>query len=233
MLEAMLTGRKPLPPSDKPVLGFDYNKGVSTGSTLTLGGNQAADVVTYGDKGAGYAKGLSLYNKSISVTPVSALSFMETENFTVEFWVYIDPGPAGYTTFLTIEYDSGRTFPIRIADSGFGNRLQFSLYAAILGANWSTPINRTTFSGGWHHVAVIRENGKARIYYDGQLQPLASGTGSSYGSDPVDVSSYALKAITKLSIGGNAYNVYIPEFAIWIGAKYNANFTPKKGSLVA
>lgn len=232
MLEAMLTGRKPLPPSDKPVLGFDYNKGVSTGSTQTLSSNLSTDVVNYGDKSAGYAKGLSLYNKAITITPMAALSFMETENFTVEFWVYVDPGPAGYTTFLTIEYDNGRTFPIRIADSGFGNRLQFSLYAAILGANWSTPINRTTFSGGWHHVAVVRENGKGRIYYDGQLQPLAAGTSSSYGASSVDVSQYALKSISRLSIGGNAYNVYIPEFAIWIGAKYNANFTPNKGSLV-
>ena len=232
MLEAMLSG-KFLPSSTIPVLGFDFNRGVSTGSTVAVSGNSAGDIVTYGDKTAGYDKGLLLNNKRITITPVSALSFMQTENFTIELWCYVDPGVSGYTTMFEITYDSGRTMPIRLGDNGFGNRLQFSFYAAILGANWSTPVNRSTFSGGWHHIALVKEGGKARIYYDGVLQSIASGTGSSYSTTQADVSSYVIKAIASLQLGGGTYNLYIPEMAVWIGARYSANFTPKKGSLIS
>lgn len=232
MLEAMLSG-KSLPSSAIPVLGYDFNRGVSTGSTTTVSNHVAGDIVTYGDKSAGYDKGLLLNNKRISITPMSALSFMQTENFTIELWCYVDSGPSGYTTMFEINYDNGKTMPIRLGDNGFGNRLQFSFYAAVLGANWSTPVNRSVFSGGWHHVALVKEGAKARIYYDGVLQSIASGTSTSYTTTQADVSSYILKTLASLQLGGGAYNLYLPEIAVWISAKYSANFTPKKGSLLS
>lgn len=232
MLEAMLSGKGILPPGSIPVLGYDFSKGLSTGSFTLTSTHTAANISNYGDQSAGYAKGLDITNNPITLGPVSSLEFMQTQNFTLEFWVYLDPGANGYTTFFQFTYDGNKTLPIRLGDNGFSNRLQFSFYAAVLGANWSTQYNRTSFQSGWRHVALVREGGKARFYVNGVLQSLASGTSGSYNVTTVDVATYVLKAITSLTFGSGNYRFYMPEFALWLGAKYSGNFTPSKGTLL-
>jgi hypothetical protein len=232
MIEAMLTGKRGLPPSTIPVLGYDFGKSLNTGSSTLTSTHTASNISNYGDSSAGYTRGLDLTNTQLTLGPVDALKFMETEDITLEFWIYIDTGSVGYTTFFQFTYDGNKTLPVRLGDGGFGSRLQFSFYAAVLGANWSSQYNRTTFQGGWRHVALVREAGKARFYVNGLQQSLASGTSSTYNVTSPDVSTYILKNITKLTFGGGTTRMYMPEFALWLGAKYSANFTPKKGSLL-
>lgn len=233
MLESLLS-KGSVPISGVPVLGYDYNKGLSTGSVLTTSNHLSTDIAAYSDTAkqkTGYDKGLAVTNKQLNLGPVSALN-LTSADFTLEFWLALDTGPSGYTTFFTLTYDNGKTLSIRIGDSGFGNRLQFSFYAAILNANMSTSTNRTTFGTTFHHIALVREKNTARFYLDGVQQALATGTGSTYNVTDPDVTAYVLKNITSLMFGGGNYKIYMPEWAFWIGAKYKANFTPPKSTFL-
>lgn len=232
MLEALLGSKKSAPLAGTPVLGYNFNKGVNTGSFTLTSSPASPNKSTYGDQKAGYSSGLDVTNSTVSFGPLSALVFMEKDDFTFEFWIYIDPGANGYSGIFQITYDGGKTLPIRIADGGYGNRLQFSFWAAQSSNNWATQWTRTTFQSGWHHIALVREKGKARFYVDGVKQMLAQNTSTSYTTSEVDVSSLILKSITRLDFAIGNWRYYMPEFMIWSGAKYSDNFTPPKGSLV-
>lgn len=232
MLETLLGSKKLAPASGTPVLGYNFNKGVNTGAVALTSSPASPNKSNYGDQKAGYSSGLDVTNSMVSFGPVSALAFMEKDDFTFEFWIFIDPGANGYSGIFQITYDGGKTLPIRIADAGYGNRLQFSFWAAVANNNWATPITRSAFQSGWHHVALVREKGRARIYVDGVQQKLAQGTSTTYSVSDVDVSSLILKSITRLDFAIGNWRYYMPEFMIWSGAKYNDNFTPPKGSLV-
>lgn len=231
MLESLLGPAKLSPAAGTIVLGYDFSKGLNTGVVALVTTPASPSKSNYGDKSAGYSSGLDVTNNPVSMGPVSALSFMEKDDFTLEFWVYLDPGPAGYSPLFQFTYDGGKTLPIRIADGGYGNRLQFSFWAAVGNNNWATPYTRSTFQSGWRHVALVRESGRARIYVDGVQQRLAQGTSTTYSVSDVDVSSLVLKSITRLDFGMGNWRYYMPEFALWKGARYRDNFTPKKGGL--
>lgn len=232
MLEATLSaGKKSSDPGPTPLLGYDFSRKKSTGLINTTTTAADADVVAYGDKAAGYASGLRNNNKLINISPMTSMN-LGLDDFTIEFWAWLSPGPVGYTTFFQVTYDGGKTFPIRIGDDGFVNRLQFAFFAAVLGYNKSSGINRNAMQSAWHHVALVRDSGRARFYYDGVQLNLASGTSQSYTDKDADASIFSLRDVTAFTFGGGAYEVYLPEFAIWQGVKYKGNFTPKKGSLV-
>lgn len=232
MLEALLGSKKSSPPAGTPVLGYNFNKGINTGAVQLTSNPTSPNKSNYGDQSAGYSSGLDVTNSMVSFGPIAAMSFMEKDDFTLEFWIYIDPGSAGYSSFFQITYDGGKTFPIRLADGGYGNRLQFSFWAAQSNNNWATQWTRSTFQSGWHHVALVREKGIARFYVDGVKQMLAQNTSTSYTTSDVDVSGLVLKSITRFDFAIGNWRYYMPEFMLWSGARYNANFTPPKGSIV-
>jgi len=138
-----------------------------------------------------------------------------TEDFTVEFWVYMNSISSDYTFVcravsgafdLFIQYRPSLSQALRV-NTGTG----YSPYVF----DWLPLVNT------WHHVAVTRAGENLRGFVDGtQIGSTASDTGNIIANVPISI-GYNNEA------GSQYLNGYIDDLRITKGiARYTANFTP-------
>ncbi|WBF04892.1 hypothetical protein [Erwinia phage vB_Ea277G] len=229
MLEAILLGKKNgFVPGEQPYIGYNFEKGLSTGKqVISLTNLIASDVVTPPVALSGYSKALFTGTKQFPIIPLTSMD-VGTGDFTIEFPFYCTQTSNGYTTLM---YQRPNTSSwggliIRFGDNGYGNRLQVSTQPDIGNSNYSTSTTRATGTNRWIHFVMQRRNGKISVYLNGVKQGLAVFTGSDYSLTERD-SLTNIAASTIFQIGdGTASNLYIPEFACYRKARYSANFTP-------
>lgn len=224
MEQLLLATNKRKTVSGAPDMGYNFSQGRSTGKTpITVANatdirNLSATPVTGYDKAA-------YITTAAAITPVSPVN-VGTGDFTLEMVIRTATSAAGYNFFFYAEASGVPRMEIRLADGGYGNRLQVSLNPGTAGDVYSSATTRAQFINGWHHVAMVREKGRIRMYLDGVLQPLATGTNTAYTSDRADGRS--IDSIGKVQLGHGQYpaNALVPEFAFYQGVKYNRDFTP-------
>ena len=230
MLETILLGkRNSFIPGEIPYVGYNFDKGISTGQVAaTIGNLTAGNVVTPPVALNGYSKALYIGNNDFDIIPVTALD-VGTGDFTVEMAIYCTQSSTTYTTFI---YQRPNTSSwggliLRIGDGGYGNRLQISTQPDVGNSVYSTSTARATAINRWIHIAFQRRAGKLSIYLNGVKQGLAAFTNSDYSVTERDsLTNIAASTLFKLGAAGYATNTYIPEFALYRKAKYSANFTP-------
>lgn len=229
----MVTGKKGggLPPGTKPVAGYNFDKNTSTGTTKIAIGSMAGALQALPAPLAGYTtQALKLDSGAFAITPATPLD-VGGGDFTVEFAFYPYQTADGYSTmfFQDNATGSGVGLVVRIANSGYGSRLQVSLNAAAANgsANFSTPFTRAMLVNKWNHIAVQRASGKIQVYVNGVKQGLAIAVSSDY-SVKDQPSGQSLSGTKTLRLGHPSFpgNAWIPEFAIYLGVKYVKDFTP-------
>lgn len=224
MEQLLLATNKRKTVSGAPDMGYNFSQGRSTGKTAIAVANATdlRDLSTI--PLAGYDKAAYI-TTAAAITPLTPVN-VGVGDFTLEMVIRTSVASAGYNIFFYSEAGGSAQMEMRLADGGYGNRLQVSLNPNDANYVYSSATTRAQFINGWHHVAMVREKGKVRMYLDGVLQPLATGTNTAYTPDRADPRS--INSTNKLQLGHAQYQAaaLIPEFAFYQGVKYNRNFTP-------
>jgi hypothetical protein len=224
MEQLLLATNKRKTVSGAPDMGYNFSQGRSTGKTAITIAN-ATDLRDLSTMPlAGYDKAAYI-TTAAAITPLTPVN-VGVGDFTLEMVIRTAKATPGYDIFFYSESAGTARMEIRLSDNGYGNRLQTSLNPNDANYVYSSATTRVQFVNSWHHVAVVREKGKIRMYLDGVLQPLATGTNTTYTPDRSDPRS--IDSTNKLQLGHAQYpaNALVSEFAFYQGVKYNRDFTP-------
>jgi len=133
-----------------------------------------------------------------------------TDNFTIDFWVYLTGNPDNDYIF---DIGSNNHF-LRM----FGSNPKWDFYA---GGVYVFQYDVLLSKNAWHHIAIVRSaTTTTKLYIDGTLVATYSSS-YSFGS-----SSLALTVGNYGGRGAYAANAYIEEFRISNIARWTADFTP-------
>ncbi len=131
-----------------------------------------------------------------------------TGNYTAEFQINTVKVPSNYDTILAIDDDEWGIFLNQT-----GKIMLFQAPGTRIFSNFSVN------DGNWHHVAVSRLSGVAKIFIDGNI------TGNGSATD--DISSDYNFQIGHDRMGNGDYNGSLDEIRVSKGvARYTAQFTP-------
>jgi hypothetical protein len=217
--------------------GFNYVP-VTGRTARTLTATNQAQVSTAESKFGGASARFDGSGDYVTMTANSAVTF-GTADFTWEFW---------FSTVNKPTSGNGR-FPVMLKNNGAStfsatnnwigiydrhqniNNTKLSVFCPVFySGNGSVALLTSTSSvtnNTWTHVAVVRENGDFKLFYNGNLE--ATRTGTSWIN--IDTAS-GTTTFRDMRIGmgdavnDNSYNGYIDELRISSIARYSANFTP-------
>jgi len=217
-------------PVGQPIVGYNYDVGVSTGTTLISSSNQTGKIVTPPAPLSGYNKAFDLSAVTSNLSPVTAFD-IGSQDFTFEMNIYETQSTAGYSGLFYQNNSAGSNgIYISIGDNGaYANRLRFSV-GGTAGPFYTTAITRSQLLNNWHHIALVRVGSSCVVYVDGVRQMLASGTSTIYNNTSIPITTTLGSTSTALSLGYGPSNFYVgglvAEFALFSGAKYLGDFTP-------
>lgn len=212
--------------------GFSFSGG-RTARTLTRSGN--AQVSTVQSKFGGASAVFDGSGDYVTMTANSAVTF-GTEDFTWEFW---------FRTVNKPTSGNGR-FPVLLKNNGAStftngnnwlgiydrhatiNNTKLSVFNPTFFTSNSVALLTSTSNvsnNTWYHVAVVRENGTFKLFFDGNLEATRTANLN------IDTAS-GTTTFRDIRIGmgdatnDNSYNGFIDELRISSIARYSANFTP-------
>jgi hypothetical protein len=230
MLEALLTAKKAAAPAglpqDQPLIGFNYDRNASTGTTAITSSHSASQLIVPGVAVPGYNKVLSANAQSNTFTNSSAMN-VGTGDFTMEMRVLLK-GTSGYVHLWWST--STNSTGIRMEDSGFGDKLAFFINANthVFYAGGKTKADMQV----WRHLVLMRKNGNVSFYWDGVRIGIAADRGADF-SQQVLPAADALSAFTASGIGYAGYGAgyCVAEWAFYNRAKFDGmtSFTPPSG----
>lgn len=238
MLELLTGGSHSQAFKQVPLLGYNFDKDISTsGSTITAKSGGVIEAIGSGAELAGYTKTNRNLNTVTTITPAAAAAAIGTGDFTLEFYVWLSAVPNNYTTVFSVKFANGKYILVQFGDAGFGNRMQFCVNPVNNNAEaYSVPLTRANALNAWRHIAFVRKDKRCKVFINGVQTNMASGTSSNYNLADYAASYDLSGAVTSVTMGGSPsspWDIYIPEFAIFSGAKYNANFTRPIGPIVS
>lgn len=148
-----------------------------------------------------------------------------TGDFTVEMWVYRNSTASGVLARSGGSTTSGSLGQWMLYFESSSPARMY--WMDTVGSSNKWGVSTTSFpTGTWVHVAVVRQSGVWKVFFDGISQASTVGTFT-------DATSYSN---AQLSVGGNFsgynFNGYIDDLRITNGtARYTANFTPPTSQL--
>lgn len=154
-----------------------------------------------------------------------------TGDFTIESWVHLTNNNIAYQMVASIAWGTGKAVQLRYGDAGFGYKLQVTVQSSSSAVVWSTAATQTTHRNTWVHLAFTRASGVCRLFVNGVVQNINSGTPSTYPftsfTDTSNITGNIGLAVGANRIGTNALFGYLDDVRITKGvARYTANFTP-------
>jgi len=213
--------------------GFSFSGG-RTARTLTRSGN--AQVSTVQSKFGGASAVFDGSGDYVTMTANSAVTF-GTADFTWEFWFRtVNKPTSGNGRFPVLLKNNGAsTFTngnnwIGIYDRHATiNNTKLSVFNPTFFTSNSVALLTSTSnvsSNVWYHVAVVRENGTFKLFFDGNLEATRT------ANINIDTAG-GTTTFRDFRIGmgdsstDNSYNGFIDELRISSIARYSANFTPQ------
>lgn len=145
----------------------------------------------------------------------AGLPIYQAGAYTICMWV---KGPPQTAKYLYTEGSLASTTPIFLLQSGqtAANNAKFDVLVRTDGN--TTLINHVVssnvvFDNTWHHIAWVDDNGNARLYVDGQLDPV----NFSYNrAGAFTFSSSTIGTLVRTSVAtGGIFNGQIDEVAFW------------------
>jgi hypothetical protein len=160
--------------------------------------------------------GSSLYlNGSSYVTLASDARFaFNSEDFTVEFWMYRTTSPGATQIMFDMRVSGGANEPVIYLDSSYQLLCGLNGTASAIASGYTVPIST------WTHVALSRSGTNARLFVNG----------TQYGSTLTDSVAKIAAAITigaRQTDAGAKFTGYIDEVRVSRGvSRYATTFTP-------
>ena len=152
-------------------------------------------------------------------------------DFTVEMWHYLDStfvsnSAQWYGNYLVL-LSGGPS--ITFGDGGYASRLGFNTGDGA-GNTWRIALDKDAVADAWQHYALVRHNGKVKLYHNGVSQNIANHTSTNYQYTEINNTTTWTFNPSINPLGG-VFEAYIEDFQIMNVAKYTANFTPPTQSL--
>jgi len=199
-----------LDPNDPAVVLYTSGDSLLTAPDWTATGSPT---LVPGQTGSALRFGSTGFYTSATIKPFKDLGI---GNFTFEFFVRINTlGSIGDHDYVCFDM-----YPLQ---AGLGSDLKF--YFANYGQGWASFYSNASLktNGEWVHVAITREAGRARMFFDGVLV-----------ADSMIWNNINMSQTGDFKIGARAGNVRsttgnwdIDELRMMIGkAEYTAPFTP-------
>jgi len=223
--------------------GFNFTKR----NARTLTATAQAQVSTAESKFGGASARFDGSGDYITMTANSEVSF-GTADFTMEFWFRTVNKPSGAS-------GNGR-FPVIFKTNGASTFTNGNNWLGVYDRH--STINNTKlsvfcptfyFSNGsvalltstsnvsnnvWTHVAIVRDSGDFKLFYNGNLEATRTGTANLN----IDTAS-GTTTVRDIRIGmgdtlnDNSYNGYVDEVRVSKNVRYTANFTPSAYSFTS
>lgn len=224
------------PPPFSSVSLLMHMNGVNAGTTFTDASTNAHTVSRFGNaqtstpfKKFGTAS-LALDGTGDYLTvPANSVFNMGSDDFTLEFWVWISVLGSGAHYMLgqgnNAADQSSRSFIVFAQGAAAAKRISLALYdgtTTLLTITGTTNMAATT----WYHVAATRHNvggtRTTRLFLEGNLEGSSTTAGALNSSaSPLGIGRFGTFT------GGGDTNGYIDELRITKGyARYTAAFTP-------
>ncbi len=136
----------------------------------------------------------------------SATELQVYNDYSVTFWINSASSQKSFAAIYSKTDSSNSTNHWTLQQDGSSGGL-----AVVHGGSfWDTSLDISDISGGWHHVAIVREGTTQRVYLDGSWRysgtfPTAPGNGNGHlniGTDRTGSSSYAWDGLI------DEFNVY-------------------------
>jgi hypothetical protein len=157
-------------------------------------------------------------------TPSNVNIFYGTADFTIECWFRLTNATSSYRGIW-----AQNNTVLRFGDAGFGDKLQFAVDQSSVANIWSCAVTASSVLNTWTHVAWTRINGANRLYVNGVLQSIGS------GSNPASYPSTSFTGAGSITSGGVIGNLFVGQISnvrITNGyAVYSGNFTPPTNRL--
>jgi hypothetical protein len=153
----------------------------------------------------------------LNVSGTNADLAFGTGDFTIEFWCY----PTDV---------SGHKNVIDVRDSTDTNKWNISITPNIvLQITNTTVLTGNTISvNNWYHIAITRNTGTFKLFYNGQLQSTYTASHDLIcGSNGLCIGAYGG------GLGSYNYSGYLTDIRVSNIARYTANFTPPTDSLTS
>ena len=192
------------------VLNGDLTPDAANGNHMRLVNMDASNLVTGQRTNALTFDGIEEYTVKVSGLPI-----YQTNNsaYSVAFWVKAD-GLNQTNRQVFSESSTNDNNPLFIigTDTTGQSRLA-NVFIRTSGGTTLMPNVRSTrevFDGAWHHVVWVDDNGRARLFIDGQLDA----TDFNYTRGSLTLNTTSVGAIKRAAVG-NYFQGTIDEVATW------------------
>jgi len=186
--------------------------------TVTPGGD--AEISTTQSKFGGASMYFDGDGDYLSIPDDTSLH-LGSDDFTFEFWTYLNSTTGDLTNKRTISTDGVQYLYFRVTDGSLLTWITSD------GSTWDIAENfgfgNTTLSTGqWYHIALVRNGTEISTYVDGTKSPNTITTSAAIQNG----STYPLVIGADVAYG-NYLDGYIDDFRLTQGvARYTSNFTP-------
>lgn len=171
----------------------------------------------FGARSAKFVQGAYGVNNNLTF-PSSKSLFLDINDFTIEFWVYLNATGIGYQPFISSYAAGDATSWIILTEAS--NPLYF--YASS-GAGWNIGISTSAIPEAqkWHHVAVTRRGVVFQLFFNGISVGSTTSAASIYNTNcTIAVGGYKFLPSGQRTFGG-----YLDEVRITNGVcRYYSNF---------
>ena len=181
--------------------------------TITTNGTQATTTYSLGIPKKNYDNNCVLNRHGDNHLIAENMSIVGADDYTYECYAYADGTPSNWTLFHTNRTNRAGLLVL------FTSATNVQLYFGV-GSSWASNTNITisNAASGWHHYAVVRQNGgDVSFYMDGVLQGTATPGAHQHGD----------LVIGRQNGDNNLYwHGAVQDFRVYKAAKYTSNFTP-------
>ena len=144
------------------------------------------------------------------ILPASSDFAFGTDNFTIEFWLYMN-ATSGDKNIYDPRTTGSQVVPVLYAQSG-------AIIYFVSNAN--RIVGSTLSASTWYHIAVSRSGTSTKLFVNGTQSGSAYTDSNNYIAGRLALGAYAPNTI-------NALNGYMDDLRVTKGiARYTANFTP-------
>jgi len=159
------------------------------GSAAT--GANGATYVAYlfagGESTAATARSVDFGSSSYLSIPDHAHNWtFESNPFTIEMWVKSPDAHAGYETLVSQWGSSQQSWSVRYSSADVGSNWSF-FYSSSGSNSFSIDGGAKIDDNQWHHIAVVRDSSKIKLYTDGKLTGSANHSNVAFHNSTADV----------------------------------------------
>lgn len=169
-------------------------------------------------------------------TPTSSNFSFGTGDFTIEGWINLSSATGAYRCIVSIPHTGGQ-LQVRFGDSAsYSSYFQVSVVTSAASNVYSTNQNQTALLNQWVHFAFTRSSSTCRVFLNGVLQNIGTGSpatvfSATSFSDSTNITNNAAVGIGDQIGAAIPFIGYIADLRITKSARYTATFTPPTAPL--